>query len=54
MVCAGESTGLGQSRRSAGLAIGCLIDTTTGLLTFSSNGMELGTFFQVKSTVKGN
>ncbi|XP_014010249.2 ryanodine receptor 2 [Salmo salar] len=52
MVCAGESTGLGQSRRSAGLAIGCLIDTTTGLLTFSSNGMELGTFFQVEPSTR--
>ncbi|CAB1343728.1 unnamed protein product [Coregonus sp. 'balchen'] len=52
MVCAGECTGLGQSRRSAGLAIGCLIDTTTGLLTFSSNGMELGTFFQVEPSTR--
>lgn len=47
MVCAGEATGLSQSRRSSGLEIGCLIDTDTGLLTFTSNGVEMSTFFQV-------
>lgn len=47
MVCAGEATGLAQSRRSSGLEIGCLIDTATGLLTFTSNGVEMSTFFQV-------
>ncbi|KAJ8013934.1 hypothetical protein DPEC_G00035000 [Dallia pectoralis] len=52
MVCAGESTGLGQSRRSVGLTIGCLIDITSGLLTFTSNGMELETCFQVEPSTK--
>ncbi|KAL0964499.1 hypothetical protein UPYG_G00324660 [Umbra pygmaea] len=52
MVCAGESTGLSQSRRSAGLTIGCLIDTTTGLLNFTSNGMELGNFFQIEPSTR--
>lgn len=47
MVCAGEATGLSQSRRSSGLEIGCLIDTDTGLLTFTSNGVEMSAFFQV-------
>lgn len=47
MVCAGEATGLSQSRRSSGLEIGCLMDTATGLLTFTSNGVETSTFFQV-------
>lgn len=47
MVCAGEATGLSQSRRSAGLEIGCLIDTATGLLNFTSNGIEMLTFYQV-------
>ena len=47
MVCAGEATGLGQSRRSTGLEIGCLIDTASGLLTFTSSGMDLTTFYQV-------
>lgn len=50
MVCAGEATGLSQSRRSSGLEIGCLIDTTTGLLTFTSSGVEMATFFQVGLT----
>ncbi|KAK7901892.1 hypothetical protein WMY93_018661 [Mugilogobius chulae] len=36
MVCAGEATGLSQSRRSTALEIGCLVDTSTGLLTFTS------------------
>lgn len=47
MVCAGEATGLSQSRRSSGLEIGCLIDTATGLLTFTSSGVEMATFYQV-------
>lgn len=47
MVCAGEATGLSQSRRSSGLEIGCLIDTGTGLLTFTSSGVEMATFYQV-------
>lgn len=50
MVCAGEATGLSQSRRSTGLEIGCLIDTTTGLLTFTSSGVEMATFYQVGHT----
>lgn len=50
MVCAGEATGLSQSRRSAGLEIGCLIDTATGLLTFTSSGVEMATFYQVGHT----
>ncbi|XP_041802824.1 ryanodine receptor 2-like [Chelmon rostratus] len=52
MVCAGEATGLSQSRRSSGLEIGCLIDTTTGLLTFTSSGVEMGTFYQVEASTK--
>ncbi|XP_028278418.1 ryanodine receptor 2 [Parambassis ranga] len=52
MVCAGEATGLSQSRRSAGLEIGCLIDSATGLLTFTSNGMDMATFYQVEASTK--
>ncbi|XP_061600533.1 ryanodine receptor 2 isoform X1 [Cololabis saira] len=52
MVCAGEATGLSQSRRSAGLEIGCLIDTATGLLTFTSNGVEMSTLYQVEACTK--
>ncbi|XP_068576132.1 ryanodine receptor 2 isoform X5 [Cebidichthys violaceus] len=52
MVCAGEATGLSQSRRSAGLEIGCLIDTAAGLLTFTSSGVEMATFYQVEASTK--
>uniref|UniRef100_A0A3Q3K423 Ryanodine receptor 2b (cardiac) n=1 Tax=Monopterus albus TaxID=43700 RepID=A0A3Q3K423_MONAL len=52
MVCAGEATGLSQSRRSTGLEIGCLIDTSTGLLTFTSSGVEMATFYQVEASTK--
>uniref|UniRef100_A0A3B3HPU3 Ryanodine receptor 2 n=1 Tax=Oryzias latipes TaxID=8090 RepID=A0A3B3HPU3_ORYLA len=52
MVCAGEATGLSQSRRSTGLEIGCLIDSSTGLLTFTSNGVEMSTFYQVEAQTK--
>uniref|UniRef100_A0A665VDB3 Ryanodine receptor 2b (cardiac) n=1 Tax=Echeneis naucrates TaxID=173247 RepID=A0A665VDB3_ECHNA len=52
MVCAGEATGLSQSRRSAGLEIGCLIDTATGMLTFTSSGVEMATFYQVEASTK--
>ncbi|KAM4598949.1 ryanodine receptor 2 [Fundulus diaphanus] len=52
MVCAGEATGLSQSRRSSGLEIGCLIDSATGLLTFTSNGVEMSTFFQLEAGTK--
>ncbi|XP_029031557.1 ryanodine receptor 2 isoform X4 [Betta splendens] len=52
MVCAGEATGLSQSRRSSGLEIGCLIDTATGLLTFTSSGVEMATFYQVEPSTK--
>ncbi|KAF3708096.1 Ryanodine receptor 2 [Channa argus] len=52
VVCAGEATGLSQSRRSAGLEIGCLIDTATGLLSFTSSGVEMATFYQVEANTK--
>ncbi|KAM8858469.1 ryanodine receptor 2 isoform 4-T8 [Spinachia spinachia] len=52
MVCAGDATGLSQSRRSTGLEIGCLIDTATGMLTFTSSGMEMATFYQVEAGTK--
>nr|XP_057915111.1 ryanodine receptor 2 isoform X2 [Doryrhamphus excisus] len=52
MVCAGEATGLSRSRRSAGLEIGCLIDTATGMLTFTSSGVEMATFYQVEAGTK--
>lgn len=47
MVWAGESSSPGQGRNNNGLEIGCLVDTTNGLLTFTANGKELTTYFQV-------
>ncbi|XP_071061794.1 ryanodine receptor 2 isoform X1 [Pseudochaenichthys georgianus] len=52
MVCAGEATGLSQSRRSTGLEIGCSVDTATGLLTFTCSGVEMATFYQVEASTK--
>ncbi|KAM8837244.1 ryanodine receptor 2 isoform 8-T9 [Spinachia spinachia] len=51
MVWAGESSSPGQGR-SSGLEIGCLLDTTNGLLTFTANGKELSTYYQVEPSTK--
>nr|XP_040033351.1 ryanodine receptor 2 isoform X4 [Gasterosteus aculeatus aculeatus] len=51
MVWAGESSSPGQGR-SNGLEIGCLVDTTNGLLTFTANGKELSTYYQVEPSTK--
>ncbi len=47
MVCASEGSSLSHSRNSSGLEIGCLVDTATGLLTFTANGKALATYYQV-------
>uniref|UniRef100_A0AAQ5YL56 Ryanodine receptor 2 n=1 Tax=Amphiprion ocellaris TaxID=80972 RepID=A0AAQ5YL56_AMPOC len=52
MVWAGESSSPGQGRNNNGLEIGCLVDTTNGLLTFTANGKELGTYYQVEPSTK--
>ncbi|XP_066527985.1 ryanodine receptor 2 [Hoplias malabaricus] len=52
MVCAAESSSLSHSRSSSGLEIGCLVDTATGLLTFTVNGKEMGTYYQVEPSTK--
>ncbi|XP_072436665.1 ryanodine receptor 2 isoform X1 [Chiloscyllium punctatum] len=52
MVWAGESTSPGQSRNNNGLEIGCLVDTASGLLTFTANGKELNTYYQVEPSTK--
>lgn len=46
MVWGGESSSPSQGRNN-GLEIGCLVDTTNGLLTFTANGKELSTYYQV-------
>ncbi|KAJ1155514.1 hypothetical protein NDU88_008244 [Pleurodeles waltl] len=52
MVCAGESMSPGQGRNNNGLEIGCLVDTSNGLLTFTANGKELSTYYQVEPSTK--
>uniref|UniRef100_A0A3B1K1U7 Ryanodine receptor 2 n=1 Tax=Astyanax mexicanus TaxID=7994 RepID=A0A3B1K1U7_ASTMX len=46
MVWAGESNNPGQGRNNNGLEIGCMVDTASGLLTFTTNGKELSTYYQ--------
>ncbi|KAH0622519.1 hypothetical protein JD844_024895, partial [Phrynosoma platyrhinos] len=52
MVCAGESMSPGQGRNNNGLEIGCLVDAATGLLSFTTNGKELSTYYQVEPSTK--
>ncbi|XP_070401457.1 ryanodine receptor 2 isoform X2 [Nothobranchius furzeri] len=52
MVWAGESSSPSQGRNNNGLEIGCLVDTTNGLLTFTANGKELSTYYQVEPSTK--
>lgn len=49
MVWGGEfSNGSQQTRISQeDLLIGCLLDLDTGLMTFTANGKEINTFYQV-------
>ena len=46
----GTSTAHTSSRSNVDLEIGCLIDLATGLLTFTVNGKELFTSYQVLQT----
>ncbi|KAM4640861.1 ryanodine receptor 1 [Discoglossus pictus] len=54
MVWGGEfSSNTQQARvRKEDLVIGCLIDLATGLMTFTANGKEVNTFFQVEPNTK--
>uniref|UniRef100_A0A6I8P2E1 Ryanodine receptor 2 n=1 Tax=Ornithorhynchus anatinus TaxID=9258 RepID=A0A6I8P2E1_ORNAN len=52
MVCAGENLSPGQGRNNNGLEIGCVVDVATGLLTFTANGKELSTYYQVEPSTK--
>ncbi|XP_062980409.1 ryanodine receptor 2 isoform X3 [Elgaria multicarinata webbii] len=52
MVCAGESMSPGQGRNNNGLEIGCLVDAATGILSFTANGKELSTYYQVEPSTK--
>ncbi|KAF7254755.1 Ryanodine receptor 2, partial [Varanus komodoensis] len=52
MVCAGESMSPGQGRNNNGLEIGCSVDAGTGILSFTANGKELSTYYQVEPSTK--
>jgi hypothetical protein len=41
-----------SSRSNVDLEIGCLVDLAMGLLSFSANGKELGTCYQVGATAE--
>lgn len=48
MVCGADAAGpSSSSRNSSDLEIGCMIDLATGLLSFTANGKELSTTYQV-------
>lgn len=49
MVWGGEFASTTQQARVShtDLVIGCLVDLATGLMTFTANGKEINTFFQV-------
>ncbi|XP_046877714.1 ryanodine receptor 3 isoform X6 [Hypomesus transpacificus] len=51
MVCGGDLTGT-SGRSSQDLEIGCLIDLSTGLVSFTANGVELETVYQVEPNAK--
>lgn len=52
MVWGGDATSAAHasSRSNVDLEIGCLIDLATGLVTFTINGKEMSTSYQVVST----
>uniref|UniRef100_A0A8K9X2K4 Ryanodine receptor 3 n=1 Tax=Oncorhynchus mykiss TaxID=8022 RepID=A0A8K9X2K4_ONCMY len=54
MVCAGDVVGSSHSssRSNIDLEIGCLVDLATGFLSFTANGKELATTYEVESNTK--
>nr|XP_015196138.1 PREDICTED: ryanodine receptor 1 [Lepisosteus oculatus] len=54
MVWAGEFSNSSQQTRitQEDLVIGCLVDLATGLMTFTANGKEINTFYQVEPNTK--
>uniref|UniRef100_A0A3Q3FF02 Ryanodine receptor 3 n=1 Tax=Labrus bergylta TaxID=56723 RepID=A0A3Q3FF02_9LABR len=53
MVCGADAIGPSSSSRSnSDLEIGCLIDLATGLVSFTANGKELPTTYQVEPNTK--
>lgn len=54
MVWGGDVIGAGHASggNNVDLEIGCLIDLATGLVTFTANGKEISTSYQVLNTSK--
>ncbi|XP_054910408.1 ryanodine receptor 3 isoform X2 [Poeciliopsis prolifica] len=53
MVCAADALGSSSSSRSnTDLEIGCLVDLATGLVSFTANGKELPSAYQVEPNTK--
>ncbi|KAI1893681.1 hypothetical protein AGOR_G00126200 [Albula goreensis] len=54
MVWGGDFTNSSQQTRFSqeDLVIGCLVDLATGLMTFTANGKEVNTFYQVEPNTK--
>ncbi|XP_047660704.1 ryanodine receptor 1 isoform X4 [Tachysurus fulvidraco] len=53
MVWGGEFSGSQQTRiTQEDFVIGCLVDLDTGLMTFTANGKEVNTFYQVEPNTK--
>lgn len=49
MVWGGDLVSNQQTRFSQeDMVVGCLVDLATGLMTFTANGKELNTFYQVR------
>lgn len=49
MVWGGDLVSNQQTRFSQeDMVIGCLVDLATGLMTFTANGKEINTFYQVR------
>lgn len=49
MVWGGEFGSSQQRFSQEDLVIGCLVDLATGLMTFTANGKEINTFYQVNA-----
>lgn len=51
MVWGGDLVSNQQTRFSQeDMVVGCLVDLATGLMTFTANGKEINTFYQVQSS----
>lgn len=50
MVCAGDVVSGSTGRSNTDLEIGCSIDLASGLVSFTANGRDLPTLYQVIST----